>query len=163
MRAGVHDNLGNHAKEEVLDKADSEPEAGPIMAEFHDLEAVTVEIDITIKVHLVEGLHGDLVLSMVFGLVFRLLEGKVVLNTLARVLGLFIFARADGGDDQPVSSQQRGTGEDGEEDGRLEATANLPCQPVGGNDHDGGEAEEREAVIARGIGWQRSILDSGVL
>lgn len=151
LRTGVHDNLGNHAKEEVLDKADSESEAGPVMAELHDLEAITVEVDITIKVHLVESLHGDLVLAMVFGLVFRLLEGKVVLNTLARVLGLFIFARADGGDDQPVRSQQRSAGEDGEEDGSLETTADLPCQPVGGDDHDTGEGEEREAVIARSI------------
>lgn len=153
LGTGVHDNLGNHAKEEVLDKADSETEAGPVMAEFHNLETITVEVDITVKVHLVEGLHGNLVLAMVFGLIFRLLEGKVVLNSLARVLGLFIFARADGGDDQPVSSQERSTGEDGKEDGRLEATADLPCQPVGGNDHDSGEGEEREAVIARSISW----------
>lgn len=159
----MHDDLRNHAKEKVLDKADSEAKAGPVMAEFHDLEAITIKVDFTVKVHLVEGLHWDLVLAMIFGLVFRFLESKVVLNTLARVLGLFIFARTDGGDDQPVSSQQRSTGEDGEEDGRLEATADLPCQPVRGNDHDGSEAEEREAVIARGIRWQGSILDSWVL
>lgn len=122
----MHDDLGNHAEEEVLDQANGEAEVGPVMAELHDLEAVSVKVDVAVKVHLVEGLHGHLVLAMVLGLVLGLLEGEVVLDALARVLCLFVFARADGGDNQPVGSQQRKTGEEGEEDGSLKTTANLP-------------------------------------
>lgn len=122
----MHDDLGDHAKEEELDQANGEAEASPVVTELHDLEAIAVKVDITVKVHLVESLHGHLVLAMVFGLVFGLLEGEIVLNALARVLGLLVLARTDGRDNQPVGSQQRSTGEDGEEDGSLETTADLP-------------------------------------
>lgn len=132
----MHDHFGKHAKKEVLDQANGEAEAGPIVAVLHDLQAVAIEVDITVKVHLVEGLHGDLVFAMVLGLVLGLLEGEVVLDRLARVAGLFVLARADGRDDEPETGQQRNSGQEGKEDGRLETTSNLPRQPVGRNAQD---------------------------
>lgn len=122
----MHDDLGNHAREEVLDQADGEAETGPVVSELHDLEAVTVEVNVAVKVHLVEGLHGDFLLAVVLGLVLGLLEAEVVLYALTRVLGLLILAGTDGRDHQPVDGQERQTGKDGEEQGSFGATADLP-------------------------------------
>lgn len=105
LRPGVHDDLRKHSQEEVLDQANGEAEASPVMAVLHDLEAVAVEVDFAVKVHLMEGLHGDLVLAMVLGLVLGLLEGEVVLDRLARVASLFILAGADGGNNEPKTGQ----------------------------------------------------------
>lgn len=103
------------------------------MTVLHDLEAVAVEVDVTVKVHLMEGLHRDLILAMVLGFVLGLLEGEVVLDGLARVASLLVLAGADGGDDEPKTGQQRNGGDERKEDGGLEATTNLPSQPVGRN------------------------------
>lgn len=126
LRPGVHDELGNHAGKEELDQTNGEAEACPVMPVLENLEAVTVEVDVTVKVHLMEGLHGDLVLALVFCLVLRLLEGEVVLDGLARVFGLLVLAGAVGGDDEPEGTEKGEGGEDGQEDGRLGATAELP-------------------------------------
>lgn len=85
------------------------------MPVLHDLEAVTVEVDVAVKVHLVEGLHGDLVLAMVLGLVGGLLEGEVVLDGAAGISSLLVLARADGRHDQPEAGQQGDCGEEGKE------------------------------------------------
>lgn len=159
----MHDNLRHHAEDEELDQANGETEAGPVMAVLHNLQTVAVEVDITIKVHLVESLHGNLVLALVLGLVFGLLEGEVVLDWATGKLGLLILARADGGDHQPEASQQGESREEGEEEGSLEATTNLPRQPVGRDDQDGSKRKEREAVIASRISREGCILDGRVL
>lgn len=122
----MHDHLRDHASEEEPDQADGEAEVGPVVPILHYLEAVTVELDVAVKVHLVEGLHGDLVLAMVLGLVGRLLEGEVVLDRTAGIASLLVLARADGGDDQPEASQQGDGGEEGKEESGLVATADLP-------------------------------------
>lgn len=91
----MHDDLRNHAEKEELDQTNGEAEAGPVMPVLHDLEAVTVEVDVAVKVHLMEGLHRDLVLAMVLALVLGLLEREVMLNRAPRKLGLLILAGAD--------------------------------------------------------------------
>lgn len=126
LRAGVHNDLGNHASQEVLDQTESEAEANPVVPVFESLQAVAVEIDITVKVHLVESLHGDLVLAMVLRPVFGLLEGQVVLHGAAGELGLLGLPRGHGRDNEPEGTEKRGRGEDGEEDCQLQTTANLP-------------------------------------
>jgi len=96
LRAGVHNGFGNRAQQEELDSAYCEPEAGPVMAVFHNFKAVPVEIDVAVKVHLVKRLHGDSVLAMVLGLVGGVLEGEVVLDGAAGKPRLLILTRADG-------------------------------------------------------------------
>ena len=74
LRSGVHDNLRCEAEEDELEETDGEPEARPVMSVLHHLEAVTIEVDIALKVHVVEGLHGDLVSSTVLELIRIVLE-----------------------------------------------------------------------------------------
>lgn len=127
----MHNDLGDHASKEVLDQTEGEAEASPVMSVLEGLQAVTVELDVAVKVHLVEGLHGDLALAMVLGLVFGLLEGEVVLDGAAGELGLLSLARRDGRDCEPESTEERRRGEDGEEEGKLKPTANLPREVKG--------------------------------
>jgi hypothetical protein len=129
LGSGVHDNLGDHAKNKVLAKAPSEAEAGPVMSILHDLQAVTVEVNLIIKVHLAKRLEGDLVLAMVFGTVRLLLEGEVVFDGTAGVLGLLILARGQGRHGNPESSEDGDAGEESEEEGGFKTTSDLPGQP----------------------------------
>lgn len=163
LGTSVHDELGNHAQQEVLDQADGEAEASPVVTVLEDLEAVALEVDVTVKVHLVEGLHGDLVGAMVLETVGLLLELEVVLNGTAGVLGLCGLAGGDGGDNKPPAGQDGKIKEDSEEDEGLEATANLPLQPEGNAKQDGEQDLVVERVGARSISWEGSILDGGVL
>lgn len=159
----MHDDLRDHAKEEELDEANGEAEAGPVMAVLHNLEAVTLEVNITIKVHLVESLHGDLVVATVLEAVGLLLELEVVLNTTVRKANLLILARADGGDYKPPSGEQGKIDDEGEEEGGLESTANLSAEEPRDKDQDGDEDIVVEGIGTRAIGRERSILDGRIL
>lgn len=159
----MHDDLRNHANEKVSNQTNGETETGPIVTELHDIQAVAVEVDVAVEIHLMEGLHGNLLLAIVLAFILRLLEGKVVLDALARVLGFLVLSGADGRDDHPVSSQERQTGEQREKEGRFGAAAELPGKPVGWDDQKGGEANQGEAVVASSISWKGRIFDGGVL
>lgn len=163
LRTGVHDNFGDEAGEEELDQADGEAEASPVMAVLENLEGVAVELDIAVKVHLLEGLHGDLVLAIVLGLVLGVLEGQVVLNRAAGKLGLLVLPRGIGGDEEPETSEKREINNDGEEDEGLQAAANLVLQIPGDNEEGAEEGEVGEALVAGAVGGQRGILDGRVL
>ena len=126
LGASVHENLGDHAGNEELDQAIGETEAGPVMAVLHNVESIAVEVNLLVEVHLVEGLHGDLVLAAVLELVLGVLEGEVVLHRTTGKLGLLILARREVGMDQPEAGKQGDGGEEGKEDGGLETTADLP-------------------------------------
>lgn len=71
----MHDDFGHHAGQEEPEKTNGEAEASPVMSVFHDLESVSIEVDLAVEVHLVESLHWDLVPAPVFLSVRLLLEG----------------------------------------------------------------------------------------
>jgi hypothetical protein len=96
------------------------------MAVVQHLEGVAVEVDVTIEVHLVEGLHGDLVPAIVLGLVRRLLEGEIVLDRAAGEPGLLVLAGRDARGSEPEGGKQGKGGEEGDEDGCLQTAAYLP-------------------------------------
>lgn len=107
------------------------------MTVLHHLEAVALEVDVAIKVHLMERLERDLVGATVLGTVRLLLEVKVELNWATGVLGFLIASWTDGGNYDPPGSQEREIDNDGKEDKSLEATANLPLDVVGQAEQDG--------------------------
>lgn len=163
LRTSMHNHLRKHAEQEVLDEADGKAEASPVVPVLHNLQAVAIEVDITVEIHLMEGLHGNLVPAMVLRLVRRLLEGEIVLDRPAREPGLLVPPRGDGRDDEPESSQDRDAGEEAKEDGGLQATSQLPGQPYRHANKDGTEKREGEAIVSGAIGGQWGILDGGVL
>lgn len=75
------------------------------MAVLHDLEGVAFELNVTVKVHLVERFHGNLVLATVSSLVGRLLEREIVLDGAAGKLGFLVGAWAQRRDQDPVAAK----------------------------------------------------------
>ncbi len=65
------------------------------MSVFHNLEAVPIEVNVAIKVHVMESLHWNLVASSVLELVGLILEGKIVFDRAGRESGFFILARTE--------------------------------------------------------------------
>ncbi len=65
------------------------------MSVFHNLEAVPIEINVAIKVHVMESLHWNLVASSIFEFVGLMLEGKVVFDRAAWNSGFFILSRTE--------------------------------------------------------------------
>lgn len=163
LGAGVHDDLRNHASQEEPDQAKSEAEARPVVAVLENLEAVAIEIDVAIEVHLEEGPHGDLILAKVFGLIGRILESQVVLDRAAGESGLLILAGGDGGRDNPEGTEEGDGGEDGKEESGLPTAADLPREVQGDTAEDGEEELVGEGVGASALSGQRGILDGGRL
>lgn len=159
----MHENLGDHAEEEELDETNGETEASPVMSVFHGLKAVTLEVNVAVKVHLMESLHGDLVVTTVLESIGVLLEIKVVLDRASRETSLVILAGADGRDDQPEGAKDGDVDNESNEDGSLDTKAKLPAQVVGNHGQGGDEGIVVEGVGARAIGRERSILDGGEL
>jgi len=90
----MHDHLRCETEEHEFEEADSKSEARPIMPILEHLKTVAVEINFAIKVHIMEGLHGDLVPPTVLHLIGIILECKVMLDWPTRKLDFFIFARS---------------------------------------------------------------------
>ena len=53
---------GMHTKKEVLKKREAvNLKVGPVMSLLKNVQSITLEVNLAIKVELMEGLHGDLV------------------------------------------------------------------------------------------------------
>jgi hypothetical protein len=129
LAARMHDDLGDHAEKEILAEPDGEAEACPVVSVLQDLESIAVELDVSVKIHLVESFQGDLVLAMVLELVGAVLEGEVVLDRPARIFGLFVLSGADCRGNHPEAGEDGKGGNEAKEYGRLKTASDLPRQP----------------------------------
>lgn len=92
----MHDDLGGKGEENELEQAQGEPEACPVMSVLQHLQGVTIEVNITIKVHVVEGLHGNLAVPSVLDLILFFLECEVVLDRATWQSNFVVLARTHG-------------------------------------------------------------------
>lgn len=159
----MHQQLGNEAKQEVLEETHGEFEVGPVMTVLQALKSVALEVDLTIEVLLVEDLHGDLALAAVGSTVMLAVEVQVVLDGEASVLGLLSLARRDCRGNRPKSHKNGNGGEDGKENGSVEPAANLAGKVPGHHDDEEDHQAIGEAIAARRVGGDGGILDSRVL
>jgi hypothetical protein len=159
----VHDNFRHEAEEDEFEQAQSKSEASPIMSVLQDLQAVAIELDLAIKIHIVESLHGDFVSPTVFGLIGFVLESKVVLDGASGKSGLFVLARSEHRMKLPERDEDRDGGKEAEEDGGLQSAANLPRHVEWDESEDGEEEDIRESFSSGGICWNWSIFDCWVL
>ena len=83
----------------------------------------TVEVDLALKVRVVEDLHGNFFLSVIEGLEFIVLDGDVPLDILARQNELLVLAFPVHGCHRPVGDYDRDTKHNDEEDIGLETAA----------------------------------------
>jgi hypothetical protein len=93
LRTSVHNHFRHHSSKEEPEEREGKAEAGPIVAVFHNLKTVTVELDVSVKVHLVECLHRNPVPATVFEPVALVLEREIVLNRCTRVASLLVDTR----------------------------------------------------------------------
>jgi len=103
LRPRVHDQFWDHAKQKVLNQTESKAEIDPVMAHFQNLKAVTLKVDIAVKIFLVECLHRNLLVAIVAFTVLLFVKLQVVLDRLAWELGFLILARCDLGGNDPES------------------------------------------------------------
>lgn len=163
LRLGVNDHFGDHAEEEVLDQTDGEAGLGPVVAPFENVEHVSLQLDLAVEVLLLEGLDWDLLLAVVGIAILLLVELEVVLNVLARELGLLVLAGRKLGGQPPERSEYRKSGDQGKEDPCLQATADLPGEVGGNTDEERDEGVVVERVAARALSRQRCVGDRRVL
>lgn len=155
----MHNNFWYEAEEDVFEQALGKPEACPIMPVLQGFQTIAIDLDLAIKVHIVEGHHWDLVSPAVLGLIGLILEGKVVLDGTSGKSGLFVFARSEHGVQSPKCDQDREGGEETKEDGGLESTADLP-RKIERDETEKGEKEDvGESFSSGGICWKGGIFD----
>ena len=148
LRTSVHQHLGDETKQEVFEKTSGELEVGPVVTVLEALQSITLEVNLTIEVLLVENLHGDLALTTVGGTVVLAVELQVVLDRAAAVLGLLGLARRNGGRDSPECHQNGNGGEESKEDGGIETSTNLASEPPRHDDFQSDHQAIGEAVAA---------------
>lgn len=127
LRASVHDDLRNEASQEVLVKTSRESEASPIVSVFQDFQTITLEVNLSVKIHLKESPHWNPVLATVLLSILLLVEVEIVFNWASWVFGLFVNSRAHTRHGMPEADKNRNGSEEGKEYGGFETTANLPC------------------------------------
>ena len=159
----MDNHLGNHAEEEVLDQTESETGLGPVVAPFEDVEHVALELDLAIEVLLLESLDGDLLLAVVCIAVLLLVELEVVLDGLARELGLLVLAGRELRGQPPERPQNGEGGDQSNEDPCLQATSNLPGEVCGDTNYQRDESVVVERVAARALSRERGIGNGGIL
>ena len=97
----------------------------PVGSSQHAIRGVeaqsTVEVDLAVKVRIMEDLHGNFFLSVIEGLEFIILDGDVLLDILARQNDLLVLAFPVHGCHRPVGNYDRDTKNDDEEDIGLES------------------------------------------
>jgi hypothetical protein len=125
----MEDKLRNKSSEEVLDQSQSEGEVGPIVPPFHDLEAVTIKVDVAIEVHLMKCLHGNGGPSTVSLLVLGLFEGEVMLDWLSRQFDFVIFAANKSRRDIPEGTENRQIDEKTDDKYNWQADKQLAQEP----------------------------------
>lgn len=163
LGARVHDDFGHHARQEEPEQAQGEAEVGPIVSVLENLKRVAIEVDIAVKVLFMERLHGDLAAATVLGLVLVLVEGEVRLDGCTRVLDLLVLAWSISRGKSPERHEDGNGSQDGEEDPCLETTIHLPGKVAGNTSKKADENLVVERLATSGIGWERCILDGGIL
>lgn len=126
LRTSVHDDLWGKDEEDELEQAQSEGELGPVVSVLQNLQSISVEGNLVIKVLLHEGLHGDLVSATVCLLVCLVFEGKVKLNWATWKGNLLVSARAEVGKDVPETDEDGDGRDETKEDRGLQSTTELP-------------------------------------
>ena len=163
LRTGVDKHLRKEASQEMLVQLPGEAEACPVMSVLKDIQSITLEVNISIKVLLEEGGHGNLALAMVFDAVMLAVEFQVVLDRTTGVFSLFILARRSSRCNGPEDHQDRDCGEDGEEDGGVEATAELASNVERDTDQQDDQEDIGEAITASRVCGKGGILDGRIL
>ena len=163
LLARVEEHIRGELEEDEVEQGPGEGKVAPIVAVLHGLKTVTVEVDIAVEVHLVEGLHGDLVVASVSQAVLVLLESNVVLDGPARELHIVVDTGREPRAHGPVGNKEWDGKDEDEEDGRLEAAADAAGEEGRHAQQQRPEGVVGEGLIAGALCGQRRVVDGGEL
>lgn len=155
----MNKHFREEASQEMLVQLPGETEACPVMSVLKNIQSITLEVNIPIKVLLEEGGHRNLALAMVFNAIMLAVEFQVVLDGATGVFSLFILAGRSCGCNSPEDHQNRDCGEDGEENGGVQATAELASNVERDTDQKDDQEDIGEAVTAGRVCWKGGIFD----
>jgi len=116
LALGVNDDFRQQVGEDIFEELRSEDHLCPVVSLFHDFEDVTVEVNLFLKVRVVEDLHGNFFLAMIEGLEFWILDGDVLLYFLRGKDDLLILAFSVHGGEGPVCKGDGDAQEDDEKE-----------------------------------------------
>ncbi len=129
------------------------------MSIFQDLQGIPLKVHRPVKVHFMEGLHGNLTLAIIFRSILLTVELEVMLYRTPRISSLLIFPRRYSRRNSPESDKYGYASEYGEENPGEKAPAGLQGE-VGGYDSYEEEKEEvGETFTSCCVGGERGILD----
>ena len=135
------------------------------MTRVEGLERLTVDLDLVVKVGVVEDLHGDLLLAKVLCLELGVLDGDVLLDVTAGELDLLVLAGAVHAHDCPVGNGDGDAHDEDKEEVSLEAATTEdgegPLDDPGDAEDEGGEVEVGEVAIALSEADERRVFDGG--
>lgn len=121
----MNQNLRNETQQEEPEKAESETPRSPIVSQLHSLQAIHLEFNLALEVHLMESLHWNLILSRILLGIFRFFKLEVVLYPFTRESGLLIDTSSDTGERVPETNEDWDRGDGEEEQVGEESTTDL--------------------------------------
>ncbi len=125
----------------------------------------TVDLDLVVKVGVVEDLDGDLLLCKVLCLELWVCDGDVLLDVAAGELDLLVLAGAVGAHDCPVGDSDGEAEEEDEEEVGLEAAMGDDGEGAldepGDAEDEGGELVVGEVAVALREPDERCIFNGG--
>lgn len=135
--------------------------SSPVVPVLHDIQDITFKVNFLVKVRVVENLHRNLPVLVLF-LQFLILEVEIVADGFTRKLDLFIHSLSEFGFKSPVSDSDGDTEEDDKEPvgfpaiGQRKETLDDPWAKDNGS---------RELVVGEGcaaLSGKRGVRDGGV-
>ena len=111
----MHYDLWHHARQEEAKEAQSEPEIGPIVSIFHNLQCIAFEIHRPVEIHFVKCLHWYFTFAMIPCSILLIMKLKVMFHRSAGISSFLIFAGRDGRSSIPKRCKDRNCCEYGEE------------------------------------------------
>jgi hypothetical protein len=198
LALGVHDDFGKHLGQDVFEQLGGELEASPAVSLFQYIQHVTcsaslgsaeeqngaptereltIELVFSVKVSVVEDLHGDLLLVVVLDLEVRVIGDDEFLDVNGGDGNLLVLPLAIDTHESPIPNSQRNPEDSDKEDIRFESAIandgqNTFQHPRNAED-DGGQVEVVEVPVTlgdadkggifygRGLGYLHGRIDHG--
>lgn len=124
----MHDQLWQHACQEVTQQAPGEPETGPIMSILQSVQGITFKIHFSREVLLIKGLHRYLCFSTIPILISLGMKVQIMLYWKTWIFDLLGLSRSHTGSNDPEDHEDRNAGEGGKEDPCEETSTDLPSE-----------------------------------
>lgn len=159
----MHNDLRDHPHQEKSEETQGKFPIRPVMPVFHNLQSIALEVDLSVKIHLMERLHRDLDLAMIPRSILLVVKMQIVFHGTTRVSCFFVLPWRNGRGDVPKGTEDGNAGENCEEEGCTNSSPNFSCNEPGNDDDEDDKECIGEIFAAGGICRKRGILNGWIL